>query len=99
MKLAPLRVGLLMRLVRYAPSFIQLFARLFSDPRVPWYARVVPFLGAFYLLFPLDLAADWFFLVGLVDDLLIIYGCLRVFVFLCPRHVVREHVARIERGE
>lgn len=97
MKPAPLRLPLLIRLVRHGPDFLRLFARLFSDPRVPWYARMIPCLALVYLVVPLDL--DWLLPIGLVDDLMIVYGSLRLFVALCPREVVREHVARIERGQ
>jgi hypothetical protein len=38
-------------------------------------------------------------LVGELNWLLTVYIALKVFLWLCPPDVVREHVSRIARGE
>lgn len=90
--LSPSRVG---GFVTHLPSFVRVFYRLMTDRRVSPMAKLVPLLGVLLLLTPPALELDFVPLVGELDWVLVIFISLKVFIWLCPPEVVREHVARI----
>jgi len=90
--LSPRRVG---GFVTHLPSFVRVFYRLMNDPRVSPLAKLVPPLGLLLLFTPPALELDFVPLVGELDWLLMIFITLKVFLWLCPSEVVREHVARV----
>jgi hypothetical protein len=83
----------------YLPQLIRVFYRLLTDTRVSWMIKLVPFLGLLLLLTPPALELDLVPGIGELDWLLVGYLSLKLFVWLCPPDVVREHVARVGRGE
>ncbi len=89
----------LSRLVMYLPQFVRLFYRLITDERVPMLAKMVPWMGLLLMLTPPALELDMIPIVGELDWILIGYLSLKVFIWLCPPYVVREHVIQIGRGE
>ena len=89
----------LSRLVMYLPQFVRLFYRLWTDDRVPMLAKAVPWMGVLLMLTPPALELDMIPIVGELDWLVIAYLSLKVFIWLCPPDVVREHVLQIGRGE
>jgi hypothetical protein len=93
--LSPSRVG---GFITHLPSFVRMFYRLMMDPRVSLLAKLVPPLGLMLLMTPPALELDFVPIVGELDWLLVIFITLRVFLWLCPPEVVREHVTRIGRG-
>lgn len=92
--LSPSRVG---GFITYLPSFIRVFYRLMTDRRVSPIAKLVPLLGVMLLLTPPAVELDFIPLVGELDWLLVIFITLKVFIWLCPPDIVREHVARVAR--
>ena len=94
-----LRPMQLSRLVMYLPQFIRLFYRLITDDRVPMLAKLVPWMGVLLMLTPPALELDMIPIVGELDWIVIGYLSLKVFIWLCPPDVVREHVIQIGRGE
>jgi hypothetical protein len=90
--LNPVRLG---RILAYFPQFIRLFYRLFTDPRVPRLVKLVPVLGFVLALSPPNLELDIIPVVGELDFILLMFLTLKLFVWLCPPDVVREHVTRI----
>jgi len=89
----------LSRLVMFLPQFVRLFYRLITDERVPMLAKMVPWMGLLLMLTPPALELDMIPIVGELDWILIGYLSLKVFIWLCPPDVVREHVSQIGRGE
>ncbi|MGB0062025.1 hypothetical protein [Candidatus Binatus sp.] len=89
----------LSRLVMYLPQFVRVFYRLMKDERVPMLAKLVPWMGVLLMVTPPALELDMIPLVGELDWLVIAYLSLKVFIWLCPPDVVREHVSQIGRGE
>jgi hypothetical protein len=85
----------LTRIVAYFPQFVRLFYRLFTDPRVPKLVKLIPIFGLLVALSPPNLELEVIPVLGEFDFLLIIFLTLKLFVWLCPPDVVREHVARI----
>ncbi|MFZ0245197.1 hypothetical protein [Candidatus Binatus sp.] len=94
--LSPMQLS---RLVMYLPQFVRLFYRLITDERVPMLAKMVPWMGLLLMLTPPALELDMIPIVGELDWILIGYLSLKVFIWLCPPDVVREHVSQIGRGE
>ncbi len=89
----------LSRLMMYLPQFVRLFYRLITDERVPMLAKTVPWMGLLLMLTPPALELDMIPIIGELDWILIAYLSLKVFIWLCPPDVVREHVSQIGRGE
>jgi hypothetical protein len=92
--LSPSRLG---GFIMHLPSFMRVFYRLMIDPRVSPIAKLVPPLGVLLLFTPPALELDFVPLVGELDWLLVIFITLKVFIWLCPADVVREHVAQVAR--
>jgi len=100
-----------LRFLLHLPNFIKLAWKLFNDSRVPihtksiWVlAELVAIAFAFaYFVLPIDFLPDFHFLTRF-DDLLIGVFLISapgtwLFVKLCPRPIVLEHVKSISRGE
>lgn len=93
--LNPLRLrGMLL----YLPKFARVFWRLMGDRRVSMLAKLIPPLGLLLLLTPPALELDFVPIIGQLDWLLVGYLTLKLFIWMCPPDVVREHVAQIARG-
>lgn len=81
--------------VRRHKREVRILARVFRDPRTPWYARVVTFAVVAYALSPLDLIPDFIPIVGYLDDLIIVPLGIRLAVLMTPKVVFddcRKHV-------
>lgn len=94
--LGPMQLG---QLVRYLPQFVRLFYRLIADERVSMLAKMVPVMGLLLMFTPPALELDMIPLIGELDWILVGYIALKVFIWLCPADVVREHVRQIARGQ
>ena len=92
-----LGVGGVLRAFFHLPNFFRLFLRLVRDPRVSLISKLVPLGIVAYVLFPADLLPDFLLGLGQIDDLFIILLGLRLFLRLCPKEVVQEHVRLIAR--
>jgi uncharacterized membrane protein YkvA (DUF1232 family) len=70
----------------------RLILRLLADGRVPvWPKLIIPATIA-YVLSPIDLLSDPMLGLGQVDDIAVFLIGLKLFVELCPSHIVREHL-------
>lgn len=69
---------------------IRLTFNLVKDERVPLWLKAIPVFSLLYLIMPIDL------LFGPVDDALIIYIGMDLFIDLCPREIVSQYLAEIE---
>ena len=94
--LNPARVG---GMVTHLPKFIRVFYRLMRDDRVSVFAKAMPFLILFLMFTPPAIELDFIPILGEVDWILAAYIALKLFVWLCPPDVVREHVGQIARGQ
>ncbi len=95
LRLGPRRIA---QFFAHLPNFLRLFWRLLKDPRVSIKPKLLLVLILAYLVIPADLLPDVFLALGQIDDLLIVYFGLRLFIRLCPKEVVREHVEAIAAG-
>lgn len=85
--------------VAHLPSFFKLFSRLAKDPRVSLRAKLLLVLILVYVLVPSDLLPDFFLGLGELDDLIVAFLGLRLFLRLCPPDVVQQHVHMIAAGQ
>jgi uncharacterized membrane protein YkvA (DUF1232 family) len=68
-----------------------------SDPRVPWYAKVLVGLIVAYALSPIDLIPDFIPVIGYLDDLLLVPAGIALAARLIPEGVLEEHRAHARR--
>jgi hypothetical protein len=87
------------RMVMYLPQFVRVFWRLMGDARVSVLVKLVPVLAVFLMLTPPAIELDFIPIIGELDWILVGFLALKIFVWLCPPAVVREHVSRIARGD
>lgn len=85
-------------LIMFLPQFARVFWRLMADGRVSVVAKSVPLLGVLALLSPPLLDLDFIPVIGELDWLVVGLICLKLFIWLCPPSVVREHVSNVARG-
>ena len=84
-----------MQLVAHLPSFVRLFSRLAKDSRIGLGPKLLLAGILTYLILPTDLLPDFLIGLGQVDDLLVLFLGLKLFLRLCPNAVVQEHVRAI----
>lgn len=88
-----------LRFVRHLPQFVRLYWRLLHDDRVSIWPKMVLVLAIIYVVSPIDFVPDFTPLIGEVDDLVLAIGACKLFISMCPRDVVQEHVRRISVGQ
>lgn len=87
----------LIQVITHLPQFIKLYTRLFMDPRVPLYLKGMLLLALIYLLTPVDLIPELLMpLLGTIDDVLVVFFALKLFLKKCPPDVLIEHVRAID---
>lgn len=74
---------------------VRLAWRLLRDGRVGWLPRLTLLAAGLYAILPIDFLPDVYPLVGQVDDLALLLLAWKLFLRLCPRHVVDEHARAI----
>lgn len=87
-----------LRFLRHLPNFVRLYWRLFWDVRVSIWPKGLLLLSFLYLLSPIGLILDVIPFFGEVDDIVVVIVVCRLFMYMCPREVVQEHVRRIDAG-
>jgi uncharacterized membrane protein YkvA (DUF1232 family) len=80
-------------------SKVKFFHRLITDPRVPRLVKVLPFLLAGYLAFPIDLIPDFIPVLGYVDDVAIAVGVLALVIRLTPREAIDDIIRELAQSE
>jgi uncharacterized membrane protein YkvA (DUF1232 family) len=91
------------KILYYLPNFLKLFWKLFRDPKVSWYKKVIPVIGGImaiaYILSPVDAIPDFLLFLGQLDDmtvvLLFMVPSIWIFIRSCPNDLVKEHARLI----
>ena len=82
----------LLDLLFLLPDFTVLLMRLLRDDRVPIMAKAIAVGGVAYVVSPIDVMPGLLFgPVGLVDDLLVVAGCVSAMLNRVHPDVVRSH--------
>ena len=85
------------RLLKALIFDVRLAWRLLREPRVPLFIKAVIPIAALYFVSPIDLLPDILFpVVGELDDMVVAYGALKMFLNLCPPAVEAFHRAALE---
>ena len=71
---------------------VRLVYKLFLDPEVPIYLKVIPIAAVAYLLFPFDFIPDVIPGLGQLDDITILVIGTKMFIDLAPKQVVARHL-------
>jgi uncharacterized membrane protein YkvA (DUF1232 family) len=79
------------------PTQVRLCWRLFRDPRVATWPKVLLVGALAYVVLPTDVVPDVIPFLGQLDDAVIIATAARWFVRWCPSSVVQEHLTAITR--
>ncbi len=75
---------------------IKLILRLLGDKRVSPWLKILPVGGLIYLISPIDIIPDILVpIVGELDDIAILWLTNYLFIELCPKEVVQEHVKKL----
>ena len=70
--------------------------RLLTDNRIStWLKAIIPGLAIAYLLLPWDLVPDVIPVLGQLDDLAVLLLGMQLFIELCPKGIVQEHLQGI----
>lgn len=64
----------------------RLMLRLMQDGRIQLWLKIIPFFSLVYLVLPFDFP-------GPIDDGLVIWFAMQLFIELCPQDIVREQLA------
>ena len=78
------------------PLLIKLSWGLFRDPRVPKPLKAALLGVLAYVASPVDLIPDFIPVLGLADDVLLLFAAFELFVRLAPKDVVAEMEARYD---
>jgi uncharacterized membrane protein YkvA (DUF1232 family) len=87
-----------LQFVLHLPRFVKLFSRLARDDRVSLWPKMLLLFVLAYVVVPADVVPDFLPVLGQLDDLVVIFAGLRLFLRLSPEWVVREHVQAIAAG-
>jgi uncharacterized membrane protein YkvA (DUF1232 family) len=79
------------------PNFIQLYIRLMLAREVPLRARAVLWVAAIYVISPLDIIPGFLIpFIGWLEDALVLYLSLKLFVKICPAEIIQRHVQAVD---
>jgi uncharacterized membrane protein YkvA (DUF1232 family) len=78
---------------------VRLVFHLLRDPEVPFYLKLLPFIGFVYLLSPIDFVPDLFLGLGQLDDLTVLLVGSKIFMELAPPHIVARHRQAIRTSD
>jgi uncharacterized membrane protein YkvA (DUF1232 family) len=78
---------------------VRLVFHLLRDPEVPFYLKLLPFIGFVYLLSPIDFVPDLFLGLGQLDDLTVLVVGSKIFMELAPPHIVARHRQAIRTSD
>ncbi len=79
---------------------VKLILRLIRDGRVSFWLKIIPVAGLVYLVSPIDLIPDIALpVIGELDDAAVLWLTNALFIELCPRDVVREHVQALSQDD
>ncbi len=79
------------------PLLIKMSWGLFRDPRVPKPLKAALLGVLAYVASPIDLIPDFIPVLGLADDVLLLFAAMELFVRLAPKDVVAEMEARYDK--
>ena len=86
------------KIIMHLPQFARVFYRLMNDSRVGILPKLVPVMALLVMFTPPALELDMIPIVGELDWMLVAFLSFKIFIWLCPPDIVREHVTAIARN-
>lgn len=79
------------------PNFVMLYVRMMLDREIPLAPRLVLIGAALYVVSPIDIIPGALLpVIGWLEDALIFYVAMKIFVAMCPPHILDRHVATVD---
>jgi len=69
---------------------IKLVFKLIQDDRIDILVKAIPVFCLIYLIVPIDL------LIGPIDDAIVLYVGMDLFISLCPQDIVNEYLVNLK---
>ena len=69
---------------------MKLVIRLIQDDRIDIWVKAIPVFCLIYLVVPIDL------LIGPIDDAIVLYFGMDLFISLCPQDIVNEYLMNLK---
>ena len=73
-------------------KILKLIFRLMIDRRIPLGLKLILPVALIYLISPLDIVPDILPVLGRIDDILVIFISIAIFLGLSPRKILIEHL-------
>ena len=80
----------LKRLVEAAKAEVRVWKLVLKHPRTPWISKILLGFGIGYLLMPFEIIPDFIPVIGYLDDLAVVYFCVKLAVRFVPKEVMKE---------
>src|SRR4051794_18438330 len=77
------------------PHLVRLYLGLMRDNRVKLGPKLLLVASVIYCFSPLDFLPDVFPIMGQIDDLALFAMAVKLFLNLCPAHILAEHEMRL----
>ena len=74
---------------------LEVWRRVWRDPRTPRVARILLGVAVAYAVTPFDIIPDFIPVLGHLDDLIILPGLVWLAVKFTPAHIIAEHRAAV----
>ena len=84
----------LKRFLKLVPAVMKLFYGLMRHPKVPAWLKVAAVAGIVYFFSPLDIVPDFITGVGFVDDVIVTFLIMQMFIANVKPEVLREVAAK-----
>ncbi|MCD6576511.1 MAG: hypothetical protein J7K66_00685 [Anaerolineaceae bacterium] len=69
---------------------IRLVIKLIQDDRIDIWLKAIPVFCLIYLVVPIDL------LIGPIDDAIVLYVGMDLFISLCPQDIVNQYLVKLD---
>ena len=69
---------------------IRLVIKLMQDDRIDLWIKAIPVFCLIYLIVPIDL------LIGPIDDAIVLYVGMDIFISMCPQDIVNEYLLELK---
>jgi uncharacterized membrane protein YkvA (DUF1232 family) len=90
-------LGTVLRFILNIPNFVMLYVRMMLDREIPLPPRLVLIGAALYVVSPIDLIPGALLpVIGWLEDMLIFYVAMKIFVAMCPPQALERHVATVD---
>lgn len=88
----------LKKIVEAAKSEVRVWQLVMKDPRTPRISKILLWIGIGYLFMPFELIPDFIPVIGYLDDLAVIYFCVKLAVRFIPKGIIEDCRQRAKKS-